>query len=302
MLGPLPSSRNLNSISDPLRDTRIFANLGCGPVFICDSNWINLDYTSTSRDVLKVDLLRPLPIQSETVDIVYSSHFLEHVPRESIHLLLSECARILKPGGVIRLVMPDFEEMCRAYLGHRDNNEHQYADFLVTEIIDQSVRRYPGGELGKLYGKYISNPSQYQTMIDFLRHRNGETLGIRQEPKAEYSVRQQSPSPPIGLHKIMNKLRKLLHGARFQAGIRLLPRPFITQNVSFASVGEKHFWLWDYYQLSTALGQSGFKNAVRFSHDTSQIASFPFYPLDTNHEGMPRKGSESMYIEAVKES
>jgi len=198
------------------------------------------------------------------------------------------------------LVLPDFEEMCRAYLFHRDEEEHQYADFLVIEIIDQTVRKYPGGELGKLYSKYLRNPSKYQSMIDFLRHRNGETFGYGQEAYVDFGKSHQSLTTLPSMRKTLSMLRSTLNEIRFQVGIRLLPRSFIKQNVSFANIGEKHHWLWDYHQLSTVLNLNGFDNVGRYSHLTSQFIGFPFHPLDVHPDGKPRKGAESMYIEAVK--
>ena len=68
--------------------------------------------------------------------MVYSSHFLEHIPRDQVAPFLQECWRILKPGGVLRIVVPDLENLCRIYLYHRDQGEHDLADFLVLELLD----------------------------------------------------------------------------------------------------------------------------------------------------------------------
>jgi len=52
--------------------------------------------------------------------------------------------------------------------------------------------------------------------------------------------------------------------------------------------------------LQQALEAVGFISVVRFSADSSAIADFPFYPLDLDADGLPRKGALSMYIEARK--
>jgi hypothetical protein len=58
--------------------------------------------------------------------------------------------------------------------------------------------------------------------------------------------------------------------------------------------------MYDYYSLESLLRQVGFIDVQRMSATTSNIPDFPFQPLDINHDGLPRKGVESMYIEAVK--
>ena len=133
-------------------------NLGCGPVFVDSPEWLNLDHSPTSTSVKQANLLATLPVDSNSCEVVYSSHFLEHIPREKVGLFLGECLRIMRPGGVLRLVLPDFEEMCREYLAQRNAGDHEKADFLVVEIIDQCIRMQRGGELGRVYQRYQEKP------------------------------------------------------------------------------------------------------------------------------------------------
>lgn len=126
-------------------------NLGCGPVFVDTSDWVNLDFSPASSAVRQANLLTRLPFADNAVGVVYSSHFLEHVPRAAVAGVLAECFRVLQPGGILRLVLPDLENLCRAYLAHRDGGEHDKADFIVLEMVDQCVRDTSGGELGRYY-------------------------------------------------------------------------------------------------------------------------------------------------------
>jgi predicted SAM-dependent methyltransferase len=50
------------------------------------------------------------------VDIIYSSHMLEHIRRDQAAFILRECHRVIKPDGIVRLVVPDLEVLVRAYL------------------------------------------------------------------------------------------------------------------------------------------------------------------------------------------
>lgn len=151
-------------------------NLACGAVFITGDGWINLDYSTPNPAVQRADSLARLPLSDDSAGLVYSSHFLEHIPRGQVPGFLAECWRILAPGGVLRLVLPDLDNLCRAYLMHRERGEHEKANFLVLEMIDQCVRRESGGELGRMYRQLKSAPEQNVELIDFVRERTGEHL------------------------------------------------------------------------------------------------------------------------------
>ncbi len=126
-------------------------NLGCGPVFVDSPEWVNLFFSPSSPSVTRANLLASLPLKSDSAQLVYSSHFLEYIPKPDVQGFHLECHRVLQPGGVLRLVLLDLEELARGYLKHRDAGDHARADFLVLEMIDQCVRRTSGGELGRFY-------------------------------------------------------------------------------------------------------------------------------------------------------
>lgn len=275
-------------------------NLGCGPVYVDSADWLNLDFVTNSKSVLQANLLEKLPVDEGSAKLVYSSHFLEHIPKPQVMHFLAECLRVLKPGGVLRLVLPDLEEMARSYLMFRDAGEHKKADFLVVEMVDQCVRRESGGELGKLYRHLRgSDGSASRTeLIDFVRVRTGEQL-----TPLEASSRQHGEGGGAANRSAQRVIQGLSRRLQ-QAWIRLLllgfPRAFRAQNVSLAGVGERHHWLWDFHQLQAVLEDVGFTGVSRWSANTSSVADFPLYPLDLDAEGRPRKGMESMYVEAFK--
>lgn len=57
--------------------------------------------------------IRKLPFRDVSVDVVYSSHALEHVYVREAQQVLRETYRVLKPGGIIRLALPDGESIAR---------------------------------------------------------------------------------------------------------------------------------------------------------------------------------------------
>ncbi len=87
-------------------------HLGCGTVYL--NGWINIDSESQNAD-LTLDLTNPLLFEDNTIDFIYSEHFIEHLTADEGLLLLNECRRILKPHGVIRIATPDLDYLMRRY-------------------------------------------------------------------------------------------------------------------------------------------------------------------------------------------
>ena len=98
-------------------------------------------------NLLVHDLSQGIPFPDASVDVVYHSHMLEHLDREVVGHFLVECGRVLRPGGVIRIVVPDIERCCRDYLLHVEVCEREGAsaiaehDRYLEPILLQSVRR-----------------------------------------------------------------------------------------------------------------------------------------------------------------
>lgn len=94
-------------------------DLGCGP--------LEDSYRTSEGEVLRVDIredvnpdyrcdLRNLPFANEHFDVVFSSHVLEHFPKQEVFKVVDEMIRILKPDGEIRLVLPNLEWAARHIL------------------------------------------------------------------------------------------------------------------------------------------------------------------------------------------
>jgi ubiquinone/menaquinone biosynthesis C-methylase UbiE len=61
-------------------------------------------------------------IGTDTVDLIYTCHVLEHFRRKDVGRVLTEWRRVLKPGGVLRVSVPDFARLCDVYQKHQDIN------------------------------------------------------------------------------------------------------------------------------------------------------------------------------------
>lgn len=89
-------------------------NLGCGKRL--HSDWVNVDYTATTENVISHDLSRGIPFPENSFDVVYHSHLLEHFPRSAASVFVQACWKVLKPGGILRVVVPNLEQIAKVYL------------------------------------------------------------------------------------------------------------------------------------------------------------------------------------------
>ena len=96
------------------------------------------------------NIARGIPFAAGSVDAVYHSHFLEHLDRDVAVSFMAEVWRVLRPGGIQRIVVPDLEKVCQDYLAHLARADHDAAeaarhDAYVAQIVEQSVRKVPFG-------------------------------------------------------------------------------------------------------------------------------------------------------------
>lgn len=64
----------------------------------------------------------PLAFQSESVDVVRASHILEHFSYRQTEAVLAEWVRVLKPGGILAIAVPDFDFILDKFVnGNPDN-------------------------------------------------------------------------------------------------------------------------------------------------------------------------------------
>jgi predicted SAM-dependent methyltransferase len=112
------------------------------------------------------DLRRGLPFKNNSVDIIYHSHFLEHLYKKDARDFLSECFRILKPGGLMRIAVPDLA--------------------IVIEM-------FKTGDKDSILESYFFKPYEYifsnhKYMYDFeMIQKELSKLGLKEIKKREYA-------------------------------------------------------------------------------------------------------------------
>lgn len=77
------------------------------------AGWVNVDLHANAD--LRLDVREPLPFPSDSVSMIYSEHFFEHLSFEDGTRFLGECRRVLRPGGTISTGIPDAEAILRVY-------------------------------------------------------------------------------------------------------------------------------------------------------------------------------------------
>jgi len=88
-------------------------NLGCGSLSL--PGWVNIDLVGLPVD-LRWNLSRKLPFADNSIDAIFHEHVQEHIDAYQGYFLTKECFRVLKPGGIYRVVMPDANKYIRSYM------------------------------------------------------------------------------------------------------------------------------------------------------------------------------------------
>ena len=133
--------------------------------------WINIDARPTHADqFIAYDMRRPLPFQNGQVRRIFAEHVIEHLDfRDDIPRLFREFHRILKPGGVVRIIVPDAERHLNAYV-------HQSPEEFAS--LGWDIAHLP---------KDIYTPMH---LINHVFHQSGEHLFGWDWHTMEYALRQ----------------------------------------------------------------------------------------------------------------
>ena len=164
-------------------------NIGCGAT--PTPGWLNLDSSWTIRavrsrplgvafgaagllrgkheyieairrhDIQWADATNSLPLEDGGAEIVYTSHMVEHLTRTEAERFFAEALRVLRPGGILRVAVPDIDYHVDLYREHGDANE------FIAGLHMSSER--PGSFVGKIR-QVLVGERQHHWMY------NGQTL------------------------------------------------------------------------------------------------------------------------------
>jgi predicted SAM-dependent methyltransferase len=122
-------------------------NLGCG--YRPMKGWVNVDRARGPEVQVVWNLTEGLPFPKSSCSAVFSEHFIEHISKEDAARFLSECYRVLKTGGVLRISTPDAEQFLRSYSGDRKFLVHPS----FSQEIDTPVDRV--NHMMREYGQHL---------------------------------------------------------------------------------------------------------------------------------------------------
>lgn len=276
-------------------------NIGCGKCYSLSPEWTNLDFKKTGEGVIAHNLREGIPFPDNTFDVVYQSHLLEHFSKKDGEFLISECYRVLKHGGVIRVVVPDLEGIIKEYLSCLENVTQDPTNkifrsnysWILLELFDQMVRNNSGGDMASFYLKNTLDNESY------IVKRIGHEWIIDRD--AYYSVVDSAKQEHF-IDKLFRWFRIKYRSLR-SVLMRLAMWVFSIDESAykiglFRQGGEVHQWMYDHYSISQLLVQQGFVKPRRFDAFNSYIEGWAEFDLD-GHDHMVRK-PDSLFIEAFK--
>jgi len=108
-------------------------HLGAGPNVL--DGWYNTDLSPVHEGVYVIDVTKILPCDDKTVDYILSEHLIEHLSYEEGCYMLTECYRILKPGGKIRVATPDLEILMGLHSSEKSEIQKRYIKWHIDSFL-----------------------------------------------------------------------------------------------------------------------------------------------------------------------
>ena len=168
-------------------------HIGCGKKYL--PGYTHIDVIDYEHVDFVCDARRLPMIMNGTVSEIYACHILEHVERNEVGNVLQEWNRVLRPGGMLRIAVPDFEAIVEEYVEKRDlkcfqgllyggqtydyNFHHVAFDFeMIKKLLESGgfseVRRYDWREFLPTEG-YDDYSRAYLPHMDFA---NGRLMSL----------------------------------------------------------------------------------------------------------------------------
>ena len=269
--------------------------------------WTNVMFSVLAQpdvdNMYYVDIsAKSLHFPNSSFDAVNAYHVFEHLtPREGEHFAL-EILRVLKPGGIFRISVPDLEQSCRKYLHHlakavqepTDQNLRQYK-WSVMEIFEQMVRDKSGGLMleairsGEYDEEYLN---EYYSDVFRPFYQKGGTdnrnavLGDIKKTVLQQLMRVMPKRLYLGLAR---RIKKVLIK-------RLVPEETILATNHPLVRKEAVRWMYDRLSLQLLAEKVGFVEFKQMTFKDSDIPHWDQYDLDRSNHG-DRPIDPSVYVE-----
>lgn len=134
------------------------------------NGWLNVDILPKTTDTAYMDATKRFPFSNETFDYIFAEHMIEHITFDEAQLMLNECFRVLKKGGVIRLATPNLDNLPKLLQEPNDPKHRDYINFYVEKFYGASYPKIAALQINKLfYGfhhRFIHNIESLQYILE----------------------------------------------------------------------------------------------------------------------------------------
>lgn len=165
---------------------KVQLHLGCGKRFV--PGFVHVDIA----DFPHIDYraaIEALPMFAESsVDLIYCSHAFEYFDRVEANQVLAEWRRVLRPGGILRLAVPDFEALVKVYLQYRQLD-------LVLGPLYGRIEIETGREEAVLYHKTVYDFASLRAVLEDAGFTNVRRYDWRDTVHCDYDDFSQAYIP-----------------------------------------------------------------------------------------------------------
>ncbi len=157
-------------------------HLGCGWRDF-GKDWIHIDGGEYSH-LYSNDIIN-LPFENDSVDLIYASHVFEYFNREEGENVLKKWYAKLKPGGTIRLAVPDFTQMVNLYL-------HQ--GYPLSKFLGPLYGKMPMGQ-ETIYHKTVYDFQELESLLRNCNFTEVHRYNWQETEHAEFDDHSQAYIP-----------------------------------------------------------------------------------------------------------
>jgi FkbM family methyltransferase len=208
-------------------------HLGCGTQRL--PGFIHVDVRPDVKPDVIAEVTALTMFEDNSVDLIYFCHGLEHINPYQVGAALAEWRRVLKPGGTLRLALPDFEALAKLYVlrkvplgaivgavhGGQDypENTHYWSWDFAT--LAQTLQK-AGFSNARRYDAEAVNPPGYDDCSKI--HIAGQLISLNVEATKGHP-HLSPPQPPPSTGQIVN-LNTQIDGQTCSLKIYVDPREF----------------------------------------------------------------------------
>ena len=268
-----------------------------GPIFL--KEWTNVMYSvlpyPPGGPINYYDIRRQLPFPDNSFNAANLYHVLEHLSPPEGKGFIAEIFRVLKPGGLCRISVPDLELIVREYLkfleeclAHSTPTNILKYEWAVMELIDQAVREKSGGMM-------IETLKRTDIDKDYIRKRYSDVFTDffppRRFPSTAGPKKEASAAPKQNLMKKLffrppqQTIKEFYWKAesRFYALLRKYKLALTKGDPRATKEADR--WMYDRFSLTRLLKGAGFIQVSQKDFAISDIPNWEKYNLDKSNYG-----------------